>query len=210
MTMQPGRSLRRRIGAQLVKGYAMATACGLLAACAGSTDADTKGLMLAGPNTNIVVNIPAGWHQVINSANPMIPEMVAPTTCMGSDEASCSLGLARVATITPKTIQDATHDVQQAVTSAPGVTDVAVLSEGASKVGRRDGYRQRFTFRNPGAALTSEIAAVPSGPRTPDAQGNLEYSVVLVWVSNRPDAPKINLIDDIVGSTLVHGGVPAP
>lgn len=188
---------------------ATAAAALLLAGCGGSrTDADA--LMLSGPNTNIVVTIPAGWHQVINSANPIIPEMVAPTTCMGSNEVGCALGLARIATITAKTIQDATHAVAQAVTSASGVTDVAVAGEGPGKLGKRDGYRERFTFRNPGAALTSEIAAVPSGPTTPDPQGDLEYSVVLVWVSNKDGAPKTDVINTIIDSTLVHGGVPTP
>jgi hypothetical protein len=196
--------------AGLIAGTA---AAGLvLAGCASSSGGgdESKDLLLSGPNTNIVVSIPAGWHQVINSANPIIPEMVAPTTCMGSDEVSCSLGLARTATITAKDIKDATHQVAQAVTSAQGVTDVAITSEGPGKVGKRDGYRERFSFKNPGAALTSEIAAVPSGPTTPDAQGNLEYSVVLVWVSNKDGAPKADIINTIIDSTLVHGGVPAP
>lgn len=85
-----------------------------------------------------------------------------------------------------------------------GVTEVADVSKGPGKVGKRDG------FRNPGASLTSEIAAVPSGTSTPDGQGNLEYSVILVWVSDKPDAPKVDVINTIIDSTLVHGGVSAP
>ena len=196
--------------AGLIAGTA---AAGLvLAGCAGSSGGgdESKDLLLSGPNTNIVVSIPAGWHQVINSANPIIPEMVAPTTCMGADEVTCSLALARIATITAKNVQEASSAVQAAVIGAPGVTDVADVSKGPGKVGKRDGFRHRFTFRNPGATLTSEIAAVPSGPTTPDAKGNLEYSVVLVWVSDKKDAPKADDINKIIGSTLVHGGVPAP
>lgn len=193
---------------------AVAAAAGVvLAGCSSSSDDGgdaSKDLLLSGPNTNIVVTIPAGWHQVINSANPIIPEMVAPTTCMGADEVSCSVGLARIATITAKNVEEASNAVQAAVIGAPGVTDVADVSKGPGKVGKRDGFRHRFTFRNPGASLTSEIAAVPSGPTTPDAQGNLEYSVVLVWVSDKKDAPKVDDINTIIDSTLVHGGVAAP
>jgi hypothetical protein len=192
---------------------AVSAAAGLvLAGCSSSSggDDESKGLLLSGPNTNIVVSIPTGWHQVINSANPIIPEMVAPTTCMGADEVSCSLGLARIATITAKNVEEASNAVQAAVIGAPGVTDVADVSKGPGKVGKRDGFRHRFTFRNPGAMLTSEIAAVPSGPTTPDAQGNLEYSVVLVWISDKKDGPKADDINTIIDSTLVHGGVAAP
>lgn len=200
-------------GRRRLAGLIAATAAAglVLAGCSSSSGGDeNKGLLLSGPNTNIVVTIPAGWHQVINSANPIIPEMVAPTTCMGAEEVACSLGLARIATITAKNIEEATNAVQAAVIGAPNVTDVADVSKGPGKVGKRDGFRHRFTFRNPGAALTSEIAAVPSGPTTPDAQGNLEYSVVLVWISDKKDAPKIDDINAIIDSTLVHGGVAAP
>jgi hypothetical protein len=93
------------------------------------------------------------------------------------------------------------------VTGSPKVTDVADISKGPAKL---DGYRHRFTFRNPGAVLTAEVAAVPSGPTASNAEGDLEYSVILVWVSDRPGAPKADVIDQIVGSTLVRGGVPAP
>jgi hypothetical protein len=58
--------------------------------------------------------------------------------------------------------------------------------------------------------LTAEVAAVPSGPSTPDTHGNEEFSVVLVWISDKPNAPTLDVIDQIVNSTLVHGGVPAP
>ncbi|MDQ2707562.1 MAG: hypothetical protein M3Z25_07950 [Actinomycetota bacterium] len=207
-TISESRAPKGRRAAALI---ATAAAAGLLlTGCGSSGSDDAKGLLLSGPNTNIVVTIPAGWHQVINAANPMIPEMVAPTTCMGSDEIACSSGLARIATITAKNIQEATNAVQAAVTGATGVTDVTTVSKGPGKLGKRDGFLHRFTFKNPGATLTSEIAAVPSGPTTPDKEGNLEYSVVLVWISNKPDAPKVDDIDTIVNSTLVHGGVSAP
>jgi serine/threonine-protein kinase len=52
---------------------------------AASTPANTTQL-LAGPHTDITVAIPPGWHQVIDSTNPKIPEMVTPTTCMGDAE----------------------------------------------------------------------------------------------------------------------------
>lgn len=186
------------------------TTSALLAGCAGNSGNDPAStpLLLAGPNTNIVVTIPAGWHQVIDSANPPIPEMVSPTTCMGNQEVSCATGLARIGTLTTPTAQAAEQTIEQAVTTTPGVKTGATLSQGPGKVGRHDGYRHRFTFTNPSATLTCEIAAVPSGPTTPDAQGNHEFSVVLVWVSDKPGAPKPQVIDQIIGSAKVVGGQP--
>jgi hypothetical protein len=163
-------------------------------------------LLLSGPNTNIVVAIPAGWHQVIDSANPPIPEMVSPTTCMGNQEVSCATGLARIGTLTAPTAQAAEQTIEQAVTTTPGVKTGASISQGPGKVGKHDGYRHRFTFTNSGATFTCEIAAVPSGPTTPDAQGNHEFSVVLVWVSDKPGAPAPDVIDQIIGSAKVAGG----
>jgi hypothetical protein len=83
----------------------------------------------------------SGWHELIDSGNPIIPEMVAPTTA---------------------------DTIQQAVTSAPGVTAGPIASEGPGSIegpgniGKHGGYRRRFI------------------------QGNREFSVVLVWVSDAP------------------------
>lgn len=166
-------------------------------------------LMLSGPTTNIVVTIPTGWHQVINSANPIIPEMVAPIDCMGRNEVACATGLARIATTTAPTIDAAAEAVRQAVSSAPGVTPGPTISRGPASVGQRDGYRHRFTFSNQGGPLTAEVAAVLSGPAGPDAQGNHQFSVVLVWLTNKPGAPAPQAIDEVVNSVLVLGGQPA-
>jgi hypothetical protein len=54
----------------------------------------------------------------------------------------------------------------------------------------------------------SEIASVPTGSPTLDPQGNHEFSVVLVWVSDAPGAPKQDVIDQIIGSALFVGGHP--
>lgn len=162
--------------------------------------------MLAGPNTNILVAIPDGWHQVISSANPAIPEMVAPTTCLGSGEVLCATGLARIATLTAPSAQAAEANVEQVVTATPGVKIGQSLFQRPGKVGRHDGYLHRFTFSNPSGNLTCEIAAVPSGPSKPDAQGNREFSVVLAWVSDKPAAPKPDVIDQIIGSAVTIGG----
>ena len=210
MSLSTGSDQRTRLSRVSAVIAATAIASLAVAGCSSSAGNNPPGLLLSGPDTNIVVTIPAGWHQVIDSANPLIPEMVAPTTCMGSTEVACSTGLARIATLTAKTPEDAANAVQTAVTSAPGVTNVTDVSKGPGKIGKRNGFRHRFTFNNPGAVLTSEIAAVPSGPTTPDPQGNLEYSVILVWISNKPDAPKIDDINTIIDSTLVHGGVTTP
>jgi hypothetical protein len=197
----------RRITALIA---AAAASGALLTGCSDDKSGkfDPEQPMLSGPNTNIIVAIPQGWHQVINSANPLIPEMVAPINCMGAQEVACATGLARIATITAKNVEEANNAVQAAVVGAQGVTDVTEVSKGPGKIGKRDGFLHKFTFKNPGATLTAEVASVQSGPTNPLPDGNLEFSVVLVWVSDKPNAPKPEIIDEIVNSTLVHGGVP--
>lgn len=201
---------RRPRGAQLGTLAAIAVTALLASGCGNSAPSDqaqaSKALMLAGPNTNILVAIPNDWHQVIDSSNPAIPEMVAPTTCLGSGEVSCATGLARIATLTAASAQAAEATVEQVVTSTAGVKVGQSLSQGPGKVGRHDGYLHRFTYSNASANLTCEIAAVPSGPSKPDAQGNREFSVVLAWVSDQPTAPKPEAIDQIIGSALIVGG----
>jgi hypothetical protein len=189
----------------------------LLAGCGGGSSAGanngsaggTQNIeRLSGPNIDIVVTIPDGWHQVIDSSNPSTPEMVYPVTCMGSAEVSCATGLARLATFAAPSAQAAAETVQKAVSTSPGVQAGNTISQGPGQVGHRDGYRFRFNFSNATAKLVSEVAAVPTGSPAADSKGNHEFSVVLVWVSNVPNAPKQDVIDQIVGSALVAGGHP--
>ncbi len=188
---------------------AIAASTLLLAACGGDGGSgNAERLLLSGPNINIAVAIPEGWHQVIDSGNPSTPEMVSPITCMGSQEVTCATGLARLATFAAPSLEAAAHSVEQAVGTAPGVKLGSTISQGPGKVGHRDGYQLRFNFSNPGAKLVSEIAAIPTGSSTPDAQGNHEFSVILVWVSDAPGAPKQDVIDQIVSSALFVGGQP--
>jgi hypothetical protein len=200
------------VGKLAVVAAAAASALALTA-CAGgeANNGSTKPeqLQLGGPNTHIRVVIPSGWHQVIDSANPAIPEMVTPTSCMGNGEVSCATGLARLASLTAPNVQAAEAQVEKAVLSSRGVKLGQSISSGPGKVGRHDGYLHRFTFSNSARTLTCEIAAVPSGPAPPDARGNHEYSIVLVWVLNAPNAPKPEVIDQIIGSATVTGGQPA-
>ena len=188
---------------------AIAASTLLMAGCGGgSGSGNAERLLLSGPNINVAVAIPEGWHQVIDSSNPSTPEMVSPITCMGSQEVTCATGLARLATFTAPSAEAAAQSVEQAVGTAPGVKLGNIISQGPSKIGHRDGYQLRFNFSNPGAKLVSEIAAVPTGASSPDAQGNHEFSVILVWVSDAPGAPKPDVIDQIVGSALFVGGRP--
>jgi hypothetical protein len=200
---------RRLWGARLTT-LAVIAVTALVASGCGNRTADqapaSRPLMLAGPNTDILVAIPDGWHQVINSANPAIPEMVTPTTCLGSGEVSCATGLARIATLIAPSAQAAETTVEQIVTATPGVKVGQSLSQGPGKVGHHDGYRHRFTFSNPSGNLTCEIATVPSGPAKPDAQGNREFSIVLAWVSDKPTAPKPEVLDQIIASAVIIGG----
>ncbi|MGH3577976.1 MAG: hypothetical protein ACRDU0_10520 [Mycobacterium sp.] len=194
-------------------GCAVVVSAPLLAGCGGGSGgaaapANAERLLLAGPNIDIAVTIPAGWHQVIDSGNPSVPEMVSPITCLGSGEVGCAKGLARLATLTAPSAQAAAMTVQQAVTTAPGLQVGAITSQGPGKVGHRDGYRLRFGFSNSRAKLVSEVAAVPTGSVTPDAKGNREFSVVLVWISDAAGAPNQNVIDQIISSALVVGGQP--
>lgn len=174
----------------------------LLAGCGPSAPPPAP-LLLGGPNTDITVEIPPGWHQTIDSSNPPIPEMVTPTTCMGNNEVTCALGLARIASLISPNEQAAEQLVEQALTATPGVKISATISQGPRKVGARDGYSHRFSFTNPGATLTCEIAIVPSGPSQPDAKGNQEFSLVLAWVTNKPGAPNPDVINQIIGSAKV-------
>ncbi|MGA8517966.1 MAG: hypothetical protein WB735_07465, partial [Pseudonocardiaceae bacterium] len=102
----------------------------------------------------------------------------------------------------------AAQTVQRAISTSPGVRAASITSQGPGKVGQRDGHRLRFTFANASAKLVSEVAAVPTGSPTSDAQGNHEFSIVLVWVSDAPSAPKQDTIDQIIGSALFVGGHP--
>lgn len=187
---------------------AIAASTLLMAGCGGSGSGNAERLLLSGPNINVAVAIPEGWHQVIDSSNPSTPEMVSPIICMGSQEVTCATGLARLATFTAPSAEAAAQSVEQAVGTAPGVKLGNIISQGPGKIGHRDGYQLRFDFSNPGAKLVSEIAAVPTGASSPDAQGNHEFSVILVWVSDAPGAPKPDVIDQIVGSALFVGGRP--
>ena len=198
---------RGRLGATLAAVIALVL---MLGGCGGGNgqNQNSAPLLLSGPSTNIAVTIPAGWHQVIDTADPIIPEMVAPTSCMGSGEVSCASALARLATFSAPDEQAAARAVEHALASGAGVKLGATISRGPGKVGRRDGYLHRFSFTNPAAALTAEIAVVPTGPLAPDARGNHQYSVVLVWVSNKPGAPNPGVIDQIVGSAVAIGGKP--
>lgn len=179
---------------------ALVAVAALLTGCAHQ-----QALTLTGPRTGVSVDIPDGWHQVINSANPVIPEMVTPTSCSGANEVACSTGLARTATITAKSAEEAVDIVRKSVLADPRITELADVSKGPGKVGAHDGYLNRFTFRNPKAKLTCEVAALQTGPNPPapppgGAAASTEYSVVLVWVTDSPDAPKADVIDQIVGS----------
>jgi hypothetical protein len=188
---------------------AIAASTLLIAGCGGGSGSDNaERLLLSGPNINVAVTIPAGWHQVIDSSNPSTPEMVSPVTCMGNQEVACATGLARLATFTAPSPEAAAQSVEQAVGTAPGVKLGNIISQGPSKVGHRDGYQLRFNFSNPGAKLVSEIAVVPTGSASPNAQGNHEFSVIIVWVSDAPGAPKQDVIDQIIGSALFVGGQP--
>jgi len=181
-----------------------------LAGCGGDSSGSPQNapLLLSGPNIDIAVTIPPGWHQVIDSSNPSTPEMVTPTTCMGSQEVACATGLTRLATFTAPSAQAAAETVERAVTTSSGVRMGSITSQGQGKVGHRDGYRLRFTFSNPAAKLVSDVAAVPTGSPSPDAKGDHEFSVVLVWVSDAPGASKQDVIDQIIGSALFVGGHP--
>jgi hypothetical protein len=199
----------RPLGRATAFAAALAVSTLLLAGCgSGGGSQNSERLLLTAPNTDIAVTIPTGWHQVIDSASPSTAEMVYPTTCMGNAEVTCATGLARLATFAAPSAEAAAQTVQRAVSTSPGVRAGSITSQGPGKVGQRDGYRLRFTFANPNAKLMSDVAAVPTGSLTPDAQGNHEFSIVLVWVSDAPGAPKQDAVDRIIGSALFVGGHP--
>ncbi len=183
-------------------GAAIAASSLLLAGCGGGAGS-LKGERLTGSNIDIAATIPDGWHRVVDSSNPSVPEMVFPSTCVGSQAVTCATGLARLATFAAPTAAVAAQSVQRAVTASPGVRLGETTSQGPGKVGDRAGYRLRFAFSNSVAKLVSEVAVVPTGSSTPDAQGNHEFSVLVVWVSDAIGAPNRDVIDQIVGSAVV-------
>jgi hypothetical protein len=189
------------LGGVLMLFTLLLTGCGGSAGAAGGGGGRTPTaapLVLSGPDTDITVTIPAGWHQVINSADPILPEMVSPVTCAGAREVACALGLARLATLKAASAQAAVQAVRQAVDTGSGVRTGDVISQGPSRVADRDGYVLRFRFSNGAAALTSAIAAV--------ASGSGEFAVVLVWVSGKPGAPGLGVIGQIIGSAALTSG----
>ena len=197
----------RRLGCTVAFGAALAVFA--LAGCGSSGGSQNEEqLLLTAPNTDIAVTIPTSWHQVIDTTNPSTAEMVFPTTCMGNAEVSCASGLARLATFAAPSAEAAAQTVERAISTAPGVRSSAITSQGPGKVGQRDGHRLRFTFSNATAKLVSEVAAAPTGSPAPDAHGNHEFSIVLVWISNLPNAPKQDVIDQIIASSVFEGGHP--
>jgi hypothetical protein len=158
---------------------------------------------LTGPRSYISIEIPSGWHQVINSSNPVIPEIVAPESCFGANEIACHTALARLATVSAKTAEAATDSVKQSIAGQAGVSDLSQIYRGPARIAGQDGFRNRFGFRNPTAAITAEVAALPAGPSTPDAAGNRPFQVVLAWVTDKPDAPSEDVIGLIIQSTTV-------
>jgi len=181
---------------------------------AGSTGTGAP-LRLSGPGTAITVVIPAGWHQVIDSADPSVPEMVTPDSCAGSDEVSCALGLARLADLAAPSAQAAAQAVQQAVDSGAGVRAGATLSGGPGQVAGQTGYLMRFRFSNGSGTLTSGIAAVPvvtaeaggSSTPAPSGSGSRQFAVVLVWISGKAGAPGSGIISQVIGSAALTGGL---
>jgi hypothetical protein len=201
------RTRSRRLGGFLT---AISAATLVLTGCGSSNDdnhpAANSVLLLAGPTADMTVRIPQGWHQVINTGNPVIAEMVYPTTCIGREEVSCALGLARIASAISPTMDAAVTQVEQAVLGVPGVIPGPDISKGPAKVGDRDGFAHRFMFKNANANFTAVIGAVPSGPLVADAKGNHEYSLVLAWVTDKPGTPGVKALDEIVASAQVYGG----
>jgi hypothetical protein len=129
---------------------------------------------------------------------------------MGNAEQACATGIARIASLTAPSLQAAAQTVEQAIAAQPGVKEGKTISEGPGKVGRVDGYRHRFTIVNPATTLTTEVAAMPTGPSSADAQGNHYFSVILVEISTAPGAPKPDVIDSIVGSAQASTGGKPP
>jgi hypothetical protein len=175
-----------------------------------------RGRRQRGAETGITVVIPAGWHQVIDSANPSVPEMVAPDNCAGRNEVSCALGLTRLADLTAPSAQAAAQAVRNAVDSGSGVTAGATVSSGPHQVAGKGGYLLRFRFTNGTGALTAAIAAAPDGTASPapgasaspdsSASASPQFAVVLVWISGNAGAPGVGAIDQIIGSAALVGG----
>lgn len=189
------------------------TGAGNATPSAGSTGTAAP-LRLSGPDTDITVVIPAGWHQVIDSAEPAVAEMVAPTSCAGSNEVACALALARLANVSAASARAAAQGVQQAVDSGTGVSAGATISQGPRQVAGRAGYLVAFRFSNASGTLTAQVATVPTQTTSasPDATGTAgsndsdhQFAVVLVWASAKTGAPDSQTINQIIDSAAFTG-----
>jgi hypothetical protein len=141
------------------------------------------------------VAIPAGWHQLADQSHPQLVQMVYPETC--SQGPQCASALARLASDQATSAHDAALAVEQSITSLPGVQGASVISEGPTQVAGHSGYQVRFVYSHANTKFQAATAAVETGPA---ASGMVPTSLIFVTVSDRPGAPPVSVIDQIIGS----------
>ena len=172
----------------------------LFAGSATATEPNPPGVLvddsrLSGPDVNISLTIPTGWHQITSQADPQLLQMVYPNTC--SEQLRCASAMARVLSMQATSAQAEAQAAEQAITSQPGVQSATVTSESPTQIAGRNGYQVRFTFSTAKAKFQAATAAVETGLAS---SGTVPTSLIFVTVSDLAGAPPASVIDQIVGS----------
>ena len=171
------------------------TATGAQAASASNLAGETQ---LSGPAVAISVTIPTGWHQLADQRHTQLLQMVYPETCTQGPQ--CAAALARLISGQAASAQVEVSAAKQSLTTLPGIQGASVTGEGPTQIAGHNGYQLRFVYSHANAKYQAALAAVETGPA---ASGMVPTSLIFVTVSDRPEAPPVSVIDQIIGSAQV-------
>ena len=171
------------------------TATGAEAASSSSLAGESQ---LSGPSVAISVAIPPGWHQLVDQRHPQMLQMVYPETC--TQGLQCATALARLLSGQAASAQTAASTAKQSITSLPGIQGAGLTSEGPAQIAGHTGYQLRFVYSHAETKYQAALATVETGPA---AAGMVPISLIFVSVSDRPEAPPVSVVDQIIGSAQV-------
>jgi hypothetical protein len=125
-------------------------------------------------------------------------QMVYPETC--TQGLQCATALARLLGGQAASAQTAASTAKQSITSLPGIQGASVTSEGPAQIAGHTGYQLRFVYSHAETKYQAALATVETGPA---AAGMVPISLIFVSVSDRPEAPPVSVVDQIIGSAQV-------
>jgi hypothetical protein len=178
-----------------VAGSAVLFAAPATAAGSDTPSAPAGDSRLSGPGVDLSVSIPTGWHQISDTADPQLLQMVFPNNC--SEKVRCATAMARLLSTQAANAQVGAQAGEQAVAGQQGIEGVTVTSEGPLQIAGRNGYQVRFTFSSGKAKFQAATAAVETGLAS---AGTVPTSLIFVTVSDLVGTPPASVIDQIVGS----------